>query len=196
MAEIINSSFIPKKEFNKKKTGGRGLRLNIFFLISLMIFLTTIISSAGIYLWKEDLKKTNKGYEESFASKGEDLGIESIKTFSALDKRISSAKEILKNHYDILEIFSYLEKNTLGDSRGEVTLTDLTIKEKQNIISVEAKGKTLDLTNIQIQSKGYNSNPNISDLVLSDVTKSNRGAYWEFNLYFNVDKKFLTERSL
>lgn len=196
MAEIMNSSFIPKKEFKKKDTENKGSKINIFFLIALIIFLTTIVASIGVYLWKKDLISTNKKYKESLALRSEDLGIESIKKFSILDKRISSAKEILKNHYDILQIFSYLEKNTLGDIQGEVTLTELLMEEEGGSVKVSTKGKAVNLTDIQRQSKGYASNPNISDLVLSEITKSNKGAYWEFNLSFSVDKKFLTERSL
>jgi hypothetical protein len=50
MAEIINSSFIPKKEFKKKNTEGRGTKINIFLLISLIVFLATMISGVGIYV--------------------------------------------------------------------------------------------------------------------------------------------------
>jgi hypothetical protein len=50
MAEIINSSFIPKKEFKKEEGSKKGIQLNIFFLISLVIFLSTIIMSIGVYL--------------------------------------------------------------------------------------------------------------------------------------------------
>lgn len=196
MVEIINSSFIPKKEFKKKDKQTSGLKINIFFLISLVIFLATIIASVGVYLWKKDLISTNKKYEESLASKSNDLGVESIRKFSILDKRINAAKEILKSHYDVLRIFSYLEKNTLGDVQGEITLTELSMIEEGELVKVEAKGKAVNLTDIQRQSRGYASNPNILDLVLSEVTKSNKGAYWEFNLSFSVDKKFLTERSL
>lgn len=196
MAEIINSSFIPKKEFKKKNTEGRGTKINIFLLISLIVFLATMISGVGIYVWKKDLIKTNQAYEEKFSSRSDDLGIESIKKFSILDKRITSAKEILKNHYDVLQVFSFLEKNTLGDVQGEVTLTDFSLKEEESFIRVEAKGSAINLVDIQLQSKGYASNTNISDLVFSEITKSNKGAYWTFSLSFTVDKKFLTERSL
>jgi hypothetical protein len=123
------------------------------------------------------LIKTNQAYEEKFSSRSDDLGIESIKKFSILDKRITSAKEILKNHYDVLQVFSFLEKNTLGDVQGEVTLTDFSLKEEESFIRVEAKGSAINLVDIQLQSKGYASNTNISDLVFSEITKSNKGAY-------------------
>ena len=154
------------------------------------------MASVGVYLWKKDIIQTNRAYEKNLEERGGDLGIDSIKTFSILDRRISAAKEILKNHYDILAIFSYLEKNTLGDAQGEVTLRDISIKEEGNMIHVTATGRAAQSDDVQRQSKGYAVNPNISNLFLSELSKSKTGSYWEFNLSFDVDKKFLTERAL
>ena len=51
MAEVINSSFIPKREF--KEDNGRPkkrFQLNVFFLISLVIFLSMIVGLVGVNL--------------------------------------------------------------------------------------------------------------------------------------------------
>jgi hypothetical protein len=50
MAEVINSSFIPKREFKKKDKETKGRGINIVFLIALIIFLSTIVAGVGIYL--------------------------------------------------------------------------------------------------------------------------------------------------
>jgi hypothetical protein len=49
MVEVIKSSFIPKKELKKKEVRRSGGGVNIFFLISLIIFLSTVIGAAGMY---------------------------------------------------------------------------------------------------------------------------------------------------
>jgi hypothetical protein len=109
--------------------------------------------------------------------KGNDLGVETIKQFAILDKRIVAAKEVLKNHYDVLRIFSFLEKNTLGDPLGEITLTELSLNEDGDRIKIEAKGRAVNLMDIQRQSEGYSTNVNISDLSLHGLTKSRKGVY-------------------
>jgi len=49
MVEVIKSSFIPKKEMKKKQVRRSGSGVNVFFLISLIIFLSTVIGAAGMY---------------------------------------------------------------------------------------------------------------------------------------------------
>jgi len=49
MVEVIKSSFIPKKEMKKKQVKRSGRGVNVFFLMSLIIFLSTVIGSAGMY---------------------------------------------------------------------------------------------------------------------------------------------------
>ncbi len=190
MAEVINSSFIPKKEFKKNSGSSKGPRINILFLISLVIFLSTIIASVAVYLWKVSLEKELKIKRETFASRSEDYGIETIRKFSQLDSRIKAADELLEKHYNILPIFTYLEKNTLVDT----TLTEFALTETDSEIKITAKGEAPDLTDLQLQSRGYAKNPNISNLILSNITKSKEG-YSVFDLEFTIDKKFLTDRT-
>ncbi|HIP21912.1 MAG TPA: hypothetical protein EYG72_03125 [Candidatus Pacebacteria bacterium] len=49
MVEVIKSSFIPKKEMKKKQVRRSGSGVNVFFLMSLIIFLSTVIGAAGMY---------------------------------------------------------------------------------------------------------------------------------------------------
>ncbi|PID83637.1 hypothetical protein CSB11_00290 [Candidatus Campbellbacteria bacterium] len=191
MAEIINSSFIPKKEFKKKEERTRrGPRLNIFFLIALIIFLSTAIASGGVYFWKKGLQNQNNNYKQELAEKKEAFNIETIKDFSELAKRIDSAEVLLKKHYNLIPIFRYLEKNTLVD----VTLTEFLLEENKQDIKVQAKGTASDLSDLQLQSREYAGNTNVSSLVLANITKNNVGET-VFDLEFSVDKKYLTDRT-
>ena len=136
------------------------------------------------------MEKTNKSLEETFASRKEEYGIETIRKFSLLADRINVAKELLNGHYNLLPIFTYLEKNTLTD----VVLSGFSLTEKDDKIQVTAQGLAPDLTDLQLQSKAYARNPNVSDLVLSNISKTKEG-FSSFNLEFSVNKKFLTERT-
>ncbi len=59
MVEVIGSSFIPKNEF-KKKDKKNNFQLSVLFLISLIIFLATILGSVTVYLLKTKLVNENK----------------------------------------------------------------------------------------------------------------------------------------
>ncbi len=66
MVEVINSSFIPKNEFKKEVNKRKSPRVNIFFLIALTIFLTSIVASVGVYLYKNSLEKENERLKAVF----------------------------------------------------------------------------------------------------------------------------------
>lgn len=192
MAEIINSSFIPKKEFKKKeeKNFKNKPKLNIFFLISLIIFLSTLLIGVGVYLYELQLVDQNKKYQEKFASNKDAFSIETIKKFVELEKRIDASSKLLKQHYNILPIFEYLEKNTLVD----ITLDSFVLEEAGENIKVVAKGRASDLSDLQLQSREYAKNLNVSSLVLSNITKNNVGET-VFDLEFSIDKTYLTTRT-
>lgn len=131
-----------------------------------------------------------KTYEDTFADRSEEYGIETIRQFSEMSNRIKASRNLLEKHYNVAPIFSYLEKNTLQD----VLLTEFSLEERDNEIFVIAKGQAPDLTDLQLQSRGYSRNPNVTDLILSNITKSKEG-FSVFDLEFTVQKKFLTERN-
>lgn len=136
------------------------------------------------------MEKTNEQSRKDFASRIEDYGIDSIENLSELSTRIQAAKGLLNNHYNVLPVLTYLEKNTLLD----VQLTEFSMIEKDNKVFVISKGQAPDLTDLQLQSRAYANNPNIDDLILSNITKSQEG-FSVFDLEFSVDKKFLTDRN-
>ncbi|MCK5588875.1 MAG: hypothetical protein KAI16_01015 [Candidatus Pacebacteria bacterium] len=190
MVEVINSSFIPKKEFNNKtKQGGDKFHLNVFFLISLVVFLSMIIALIGVNLWKIDLERSNRELKENFAKNKENYGIDTIMQFSELNKRISVGKELLKKHYNILPIFSFLEKKT----QSNTLLTEFNLEEGENFIFVSGLGIAPDLDDLYLQSKSYAENKNIDKLILSNILRTKEG-FVMFNFEFEVDKTNLTTR--
>ncbi len=70
----------------------------------------------------------------------------------------------------------------------------LSIVEDEEYIKVKSFGSAPILTDLQLQSKAYRENPNVTELVISNIRKDDRG-YTVFDLSFSVHKKFLTERT-
>jgi len=190
MAEVINSSFIPKREF--KEDNGRPkkrFQLNVFFLISLVIFLSMIVGLVGVNLWKADLESGNRKLKENFTKNKENYGISTIRQFSDLDKRIKTGRELLMMHYNLSPVFTFLERNT----QTNVIIQELDLEEGSSVIYAKGKGLAPDLDDLYLQSKSYAENQNVKDLILSGITRDKDGLI-AFNLEFQVDKKDLTDR--
>lgn len=195
MAEVIHSSFIPKREFAKKKTTKKSFSINIFFLIGLIIFLSSVVGSIWVYMWKAKLVADNEAVQLEFAKKADQYGIETIKEFSTIASRIEHSKELLEKHYNILPIFTFLENNTLADIYyTDLTITDKTSESGGGFIVVHGSGVASDLPDLSLQADAYGENPNIDNLVISNITRSRQG-FVIFDLDFNVKKKFLTTQS-
>ncbi len=84
-----------------------------------------------------------------------------------------------------------MENKTLQD----VVLRNFSLMETDKYINIKASGHAPALTDLQLQSKSYAENLNVSDLVMYNITKDDKGNSI-FDLSFSVHKKYLTERAL
>ena len=192
MTEIIKSSFIPKKEIKEKKIASRGVRINIFFIISLIIFLSTIIGAVGMYFWKTSLEETIKMNTENFRKAEEKLEIEKFKVFLKFDKRINVAKDLLSKHYYITPIFKFLERYTLPD----IYYTDMDLKESDDYIELNFSGVANQFSDIVLQKDIYTKNPNIEDFMFMNINTSKETGKKIFDMTFKVNKKWLSKEKL
>ena len=192
MVEVIKSSFIPKKEMKKKQVRRSGSGVNVFFLISLIIFLSTVIGAAGMYFWKIGLEKSIKSETEKFRQLEEHYGIETFRQLIHLDRRITVGNNLLNKHYSIEPIFRFLEKNTIPD----IVYTDMDLKEVDNNIEVSFKGNANEFADIVRQKDIYTLNPNIKEFMFINITRSKENKSAIFDMSFKVDKKYLSTKKL
>ena len=192
MVEVIKSSFIPKKEMKKKQVRRSGSGVNVFFLMSLIIFLSTVIGAAGMYFWKIGLEKSIKSETEKFRQLEEHYGIETFRQLIHLDRRITVGNNLLNKHYSIEPIFRFLEKNTIPD----IVYTDMDLKEVDNNIEVSFKGNANEFADIVRQKDIYTLNPNIKEFMFINITRSKENKSAIFDMSFKVDKKYLSTKKL
>ena len=188
MVEVINSSFIPKKDLSKKKGPSSGPSVNVFLLISVIIFLSTIVASVGVYLWKENLKEDNVSLLNQIEENKNLFSLATLQSLIDLDTRINASTEILGNHYTVMPIFFYLQENTLSD----VILDDFNLAEEGDSVIVTAKGFADDFDTIAVQSEKYSADDRVENLILDSYDRDKDGMA-VFDLSFSWKKKNLRE---
>jgi len=141
MVEIIKSSFIPKKEIKRNAEKRSGSGISIFLLISLVIFLATVIGGIGMSFWKTTLEKENIKKTKILDEKSERYGIGTFTEFLRINKKIHVAETLLNSHYAVYPIFEYLNKATIRD----IVYTKMTLREDGNYVVVEASGKAMEI---------------------------------------------------
>ena len=87
MAQEINASFIPKKEVRGKRKRGPALGANLFLLIAVIIFLTALLASLGVFLWSQQLQAANSRALNELEKNRDSYGISAIQTFIDTNNR-------------------------------------------------------------------------------------------------------------
>lgn len=186
MAEI-QASFIPKKDI--KKRAKKGFSVNIFLLIAVVIFLTSVFASLGVYLWKEQTIAQKENALETLEKNRDNYGLEAIQDFIVLSNRLQAVDDILDNHVNVVKIFELLEEDTLT----EVVISDFSFQTVNDLVEITARGAAPSYEHVAVQSSVYGENRDIKDLILSDVDQSREGGV-SFNIEFSVDKSQLLLR--
>ncbi|MDD4989012.1 MAG: hypothetical protein PHV42_01110 [Candidatus Pacebacteria bacterium] len=164
----LQTSFIPKKALTDGAVVSSGI--NLVSLIISVIFILTLATSGGLYLYSGVLDgqivketKTLKDNEDALES-------QTLEQYIRLDNRIEAAKQILHNHIAVTPIFDTLQKTVLRSIQfSELTLTF----GGPDKVQLSMKGQTLNYGSIAYQSdviskdeSGLIKNPIFSDLNL------------------------------
>ena len=159
MDQNFQTSFIPKKPLTEERaTVSRPVSL--LTLVSLFIFFTVIVASAGLFFYKSILTK-------NMAQMATDLDLaknrfepSKITQLQVLDKRLHASTEILSNHISISPIFDALQALTLKTVRYTKFSYDFGT-DKKNIITVQMSGQAIGYRSIALQSDLFTKNKSI-----------------------------------
>jgi len=178
MAEIP-ASFIPQKEIRSRKKKSI-FQVNIFLLISIIIFLTTIGASFGVFLWKNLAESSRNANLEQVNNSESDLNPGQIVEFINTSNRLDSVEKILSQHVDVTTIFDTLELYTLT----EVVLSNFRFSTQDGQVFVSADGTAPTYDYVAVQAKTYDQ-PILKDLILSNVDQNREGTV-SFTLQFSI----------
>lgn len=191
----FQTSFIPKKPILEEKPRPINRPINIFSVISTLLFIVAIVSYGGLFFYKHILLSQIEGLQSSLSRAKESFEPETISELQLFDKRISVSKEVIANHTVLSPFFKYLAELTIPNIQYVKFAEELSPAKKG--FSVKMSGLAKDYKSIALQAEVFNSAKGkyfkdvvFSNLVLSD-DKDKKG-YIGFDVAFLVDPSLLS----
>lgn len=174
MENKFQTSFIPKKSLEDTGSVRVKTPIGVFFLISTIIAIVTILAAGAAGGYSYYLKKRIDVVRAEVALKDQDMKDPQIKNIVRIDNKLQAASGLIKGHTAVSGIFGFLEKNTVKNLRFEgfefayfsPSRTTVTMKgEARSFGAVARQAETFRATS----SKAYFDEPIFSDLDVDEL---------------------------
>lgn len=197
MEQNFQTSFIPKKpiiEDSSVSVSKNSSSVGIFTLIGIFCFITVALASVGLYFYKDFLNKNVLQMEKNLTLARNRFEPQKIQELQRLDKKLSSASEILKNHIAISPIFEKLSAITLKSIRFTKFSYEFD-KSKNTKVVVKMSGAATGYRAIALQSDMFTKEKYFIDPVFSNLALDEKGSVL-FDLEFLVDPVFVDYKQM
>lgn len=132
METKFQTSFIPRKPVPvtpgslgpQVQHHGRGLG-SVYMTLAVLVFVASLLVVGGAYAWKQYLISDQAKLQTDLAQRQKDFNLDQIALMKAQSTKISMARQLLKNHLAVSNIFDIVGKLT-AESVRFVTM-DLTV---------------------------------------------------------------------
>jgi hypothetical protein len=181
MDQNFQSSFIPKepmteeKVFKKKKAGVSGV-------LSLSLFIVSIIASVGMYAYKSILNSDIQSLESQMASAEKSIDTKSIDEMVQFSNKLQAAKDIVSKH----EVISGFMNSLASSTVSTVQFIDFKYSEVKGGLVVSMKGKTNSYASVALQENIFSQNKSFRLATFSNLTLGEGGLVL-FDVSINVD---------
>jgi len=186
MEQNFQTSFIPKKPMVEERVVA-SRPVSLLTVISIFIFLTVIVASGILYVYKGILNKNITSMKESLVLAQNSFEPSKITQLQVLDKRLRASNTILSSHINISPIFEALQSLTMKTVR--YTKFSYSMDDK-NKVDVKMSGQAIGYRSVALQSDLYAKNKNLIDPVFSNLSLDDKGNVL-FDLEFSVDPAFV-----
>jgi hypothetical protein len=146
METKFQTSFIPKNPITQEQRVSTGV--NLFLLISIIIFLISASIAGWVFLEKKSLVGRIEN-EKGIINKNKDSlnkDSVSIENFVELNTRIETSKTLLSKHISVLPVFDFLQKLVLKNVRFNSFVFSVAASDGSGVdkIKVDVSGKAVD----------------------------------------------------
>jgi len=186
----FTTSFIPKKPVAPTVTKyNKGS--NFLNIITIAIFLGTLVFSGGVYLYKLNVQRQINGQIETLKKARAEFDENFIQSATRLNSRIIAVKNLIDTHKAPSEVFSLLQQHTLDTVRFN-NFTYSTDKSDGSI-NINANGVGLGYPSIVLQSDEFGQTGSLKDVVFSSVQPNDSGLV-NFTFKSELDKAMILYR--
>ena len=165
--------------------------LGLFSVIAIFIFLTMLVATGALYLYKGMLGKKIDSRQSALALAKNRFEPARISQLQVLDKRLKAASEVLNGHITVSPIFKALEAITMKTVR--YTKFNYVLGDRNERVEIKLSGLAVGYRSIALQSDLFAKNKNLIDPVFSNPTLDDKGNVL-FDLVFSVDPSFVNYR--
>jgi hypothetical protein len=188
MDQNFQTSFIPKKPIMEERIAS-SQPIGFFFVVSIFILFVVLLGTGGLYFYKTSVAKNITSMQNSLTLAQNAFEPSKITELQVLDKRLSSANEILSNHIATTPIFTELQKVTMQTVRFTKFSYDLGTSTNANV-DVKMSGIAVGYRSVALQSDLLGQDKNFIDPVFSNLTLDSSGNVL-FDLEFSVAPSFV-----
>lgn len=171
MAEF-RTSFIPKKNVTPVVEKKRRKNVNILSFIAFVIFLLSLLTSGGLYLYKVLIEKNIDEMSLSIDRVREAIEPNLVANLIEIDSRLNTSQNLLENHKIISPIFRLLEESTLKTVRFDDF--KYTISENEGSV-LRLSGEARNYASLALQSDIFGSEEMFEEPIFSNLRLNSRG---------------------
>ncbi len=180
----FQTSFIPKKPLAEERAPVIP-STSIFSFIATLIFFAALASAAGMYFYEAGLNKSINAAKTSLNSARDSFEPALITKLKTLDRRLTNANLLLKNHIAVTPIFNALSATTLKSIQF-TKFSYTTPVDRTAPILIRMSGKARDYSSIALQSDHLATNKNIHNPIFSNLNLDSTSGMVAFDLVFSV----------
>ncbi len=173
METKFQTSFIPKQPVTAEAPHHTSAA-SLFFLFSFIIFMASLASAGGVFIYSEIVKKNiNDGKTQLTLNKNA-FDPNTISQITRLNDRINAADALLKKHKSVSTLFLVLSNATLKNVR----FSDFNYTGVEDKILLSMRGQATSYETVALQAKEF-TNPNLKNVFRSplfgDLTLDTQG---------------------
>ncbi|MCC6520425.1 hypothetical protein IT403_00365 [Candidatus Nomurabacteria bacterium] len=192
MEQQFQTSFIPKKPLvTEQKTS--GVSSNIFNIVGVVVFITSLVAAGGAYAYKTYATKKVLTQAQSLAAAKSEFEATLINNLQQVERRLNASQEILSNHISVSPIFAALQEATLKSVRYTKFSYSLNPEAGAEKVVVKLSGQATNYTSIALQSDLLAKNKYLKNIIFSNLALDEKGNVL-FDLTFSVDPSFVSYR--
>ncbi|HEY4493080.1 MAG TPA: hypothetical protein VJB98_00440 [Candidatus Paceibacterota bacterium] len=189
----IRTSFIPKTSLSARPPRKEGL--GFFTFLSLTVLVVSLLGWLAAYSYNSLVAKKVSELETFLTRARESFDPALLKVFENLERRLTTAENLLEAHSSVGKLFDVLNERTLKSVR----YTYFSYVNNGTAAAVKMSGEAIDFPSVALQALEYSKddkliNPIFSNLGVEEVSDTaNRVT---FDVSFNIDPALVmyTER--